>query len=72
MGRTIKWWEDFGGATGLLKTHDVPAIMKWKTCSSEVARNVSEFKDSLYDQNASNSAAKHEENETFWQIQQRC
>ena len=52
----------------LLKTQDESALIRWETCGPEVARTVSEFKDSLYDQDASSSAAKdHEDNEKFRQ-----
>ena len=41
---------------------------RWETCGPEVARIVSEFEDSLYNQDASSSAAKHHEyNEKFRQ-----
>ena len=53
----------FGGAVSLLKTQDKSALI-----SSEVAKIVSEFKDSLYNQDASSSSAKHhEDNEKFRQ-----
>ena len=35
-----------GGAAGLLNTHE-SALIRWKTCNAEVARNVSVFEDSL-------------------------
>ena len=57
-----------GGATGLLSTQDESALRRPETCGSELARIVSEFKGSLYDQDASSSAAKHhEDNEKFRQ-----
>ena len=57
-----------GGATSLLNTQDKSALIRWKTCDPEVARIVSEFEDSLYNQDASSSAAKHhEDNEKFRQ-----
>ena len=53
----------FGGAASLWKTQDESALIR-----SEVARIVSEFKDSLYNQDASSSSAKHhEDNEKFRQ-----
>ena len=57
-----------GGATSLLNTQDESALIRWETCGPEVARIVSEFEDSLYNQDASSSAAKHhEDNEKFRQ-----
>ena len=57
-----------GGATSLLNTQDESALIRWETCGPEVARIVSDFEDSLYDQDASSSAAKHhEDNEKFRQ-----
>ena len=57
-----------GGGTSLLNTQDKPALIMWETCGPEVARIVSEFEDSLYNQDASSSAAKHhEDNEKFRQ-----
>ena len=57
-----------GGATSLLNTQDESALLRWETCGPEVARIVSEFEDSLYNQDASSSAAKHhEDNEKFRQ-----
>ena len=57
-----------GGATSLLNTQDESALIRWETCGPEVVRIVSEFKDSLYNQDASSSAAKHhEDNEKFRQ-----
>ena len=57
------------GTTSLLNTQDESAVIRWETCSPEVARIVSEFKDSLYGQDASRSAAKHyEDNKKFRQI----
>ena len=52
-----------GGATSLLNTQDESALIMWETCGLEVPRIVArtEFEDSLYDQNASNRAAKHHE-----------
>ena len=50
-----------GGATSLLNTQDESALIRWETCGPEVARIVSEFEDSLYNQDASSSAAKHHE-----------
>ena len=47
---------------------DESALIRWETCGPEVARTVSDFEDSLYDQDASSSAAKHhEDNEKFRQ-----
>ena len=55
-----------GGATILLNTQDESALYKVETCGPEVAIIVSEFKDFLYDQDASSSAAKyHEDNKKF-------
>ena len=57
-----------GGATSLLNTQDESALIRWEKCGPEGARIVSEFEDSLYDQDASSSAAKHhEDNEKFRQ-----
>ena len=57
-----------GGGTSLLNTQDESAIIRWETSGPEVARIVSEFKDSLYNQDASSSAAKHhEDNKKFRQ-----
>ena len=57
-----------GGATSLLNTQDESVFIRWETCGPEVARTLSEFKDSLYTQDASSRAAKHhEENEKFRQ-----
>ena len=57
-----------GGATSLLNTQDESALIRWETCGPEVARIVFEFEDSLYNQDASSSAAKHyEDNENFRQ-----
>ena len=56
-----------GDATSLLNTRD-ESPLKWETCDAEVARIISEYEDSLYDQDASSSAAKHyEDNEKFRQ-----
>ena len=53
----------FGGIASLLKTQDESALIR-----SEVARTASEFKDSLYNQDASSSSTKHhEDNEKFRQ-----
>ena len=63
--KTIK---GIGGATSLLNTQDESALIRWETCGPDVARIASEFEDSLYDQDASSSAAKHhEDNEKFRQ-----
>ena len=56
-----------GGATSLLNTQDESALIKWETCRLEVARIVSEFEDSLYNQDAFSNAAKHEDKEKFRQ-----
>ena len=57
-----------GGVMSLLNTQDEAALIRWETCGPELARIVSEFEDSLYDQDASSSAAKHHEgNEKFRQ-----
>ena len=45
----------------LLNTQDESALIRWKTCGPEVTRIVSEFEDSLFNQDASSSAAKHHE-----------
>ena len=50
-----------GGATSLLNTQDESALIRWETCGLEVARIISEFEDSLSNQGASSSAAKHHE-----------
>ena len=57
-----------GGATSLLNIQDESALIRWETCGPEVARIVFEFEDSLYNQDASSSAAKHhEDKENFRQ-----
>ena len=56
-----------GGGTSLLNTQDESALIMWETCRPEVARIVSELEDSLYNQDASSSAAKHEDNKKFRQ-----
>ena len=56
-----------GGATSLLNTQDESALIRWETCRLEVARIVSEFEDSLYNQDAFSNAAKHEDEEKFRQ-----
>ena len=57
-----------GGATSLLNTQDESVLIRWETCGAEVARIVSEFEDSLYNQNASSRTAKqHEDNGKFKQ-----
>ena len=50
-----------GGATSLLNTQDESVLIRWETSGLEVARIISEFEDSLYNQGASSSAAKHHE-----------
>ena len=50
-GQNNKIVKVLGGVTSLLSTHDESA--------PEVARIVSDFEDSLYDQDASSSATKH-------------
>ena len=55
-----------GGTASLLNTQDESAFIRWETCGPDVAKIVSEFKDPLYDQDASSIAAKyHEDNEKF-------
>ena len=57
--------KEVGVATSLLNTQDESAYIRWETCDPEVARIVSEFEDSLFNQDASSSAAKYEDNEKF-------
>ena len=56
-----------GGATSLLNTQDESVLIRWETSGLEVARIISEFEDSLYNQGASSSAAKHEDNKNVRQ-----
>ena len=66
--RNNKIIKGLAGATGILNTQDESALIRWETCGPEVARIVSEFEDSSYDQEASRSADKHhEDNEKFRQ-----
>ena len=44
-----------------MNTQDESALIRWETCGPEVTRIVSEFEDSLFNQDASSSAAKHHE-----------
>ena len=57
-----------GGATSLLNTQDESALIRWQTCGPEVARIVFEFEDSLYNQDASSSAAKHHEDKENFRL----
>ena len=50
-----------GGATSIFNTQDEFVLIRWETCGPEVARIVSEFEDSLHNQDASSSATKHHE-----------
>ena len=57
-----------GGATSLWNTQNESALIISETCRTEVARIVSEFEDSLYNQGTSSSAAKrHVDNKKFRQ-----
>ena len=51
-----------GAASSILNTKDESGLIRWETCGSEVVRIVSEFEDSLYNQDASSNAAKYHEN----------
>ena len=50
-----------------MNTQGESALIRWEICGPEVARIVSEFENSLYNQDASSSATKHEDNEKFRQ-----
>ena len=60
MSRTIKL-KGLEGVTSILNTQDESALIRWKTRDPEVAGIVSEFGDSLYDQDPCSSTAKHHE-----------
>ena len=49
------------GVTSILNTQDESPLIRWKIRDPEVAGIVSEFGDSLYDQDPCSSTAKHHE-----------